>query len=194
MNMNIMILDCGNSIIKGKTPTREVALPHALKALTETEYEQILTRAGRAGPPPDYLRVNGQPCVVGASAERHGTLTRRSGASRYRKDYYGVFAAAALARLYERGGEVLLFGSHPPGDVAFREDLMRAVVGDWHVEVGGRERVFRVSYANTFDEPVGGLMNVVLAEDGRHYARTDINGGRVLVIDIGGRVPGGAYL
>ena len=77
--MNTLILDVGNSIIKGKTPTREAAFPHALKALTETEYEQILTRAGRAGPPADYLRVNGQPYVTGESAERHGTLTRRSG-------------------------------------------------------------------------------------------------------------------
>ena len=55
--MSTMILDCGNSIIKGKTPTREVAFPHALKALTETEYEQILTRAGRAaGRNPDWQR------------------------------------------------------------------------------------------------------------------------------------------
>ena len=48
--MSVMILDAGNSIIKGKTPTREVAFPHALKALTETEYDQILIRAGRSGP------------------------------------------------------------------------------------------------------------------------------------------------
>ncbi len=114
--MSVMILDAGNSIIKGKTATREVAFPHAAKALTETEYEQILTRAGRAGPPADYLRVNGQPYVTGESAERHDALTRRSGASRYRSDYYGVFVAAALARLYERGGDVMVFGSHPPRD------------------------------------------------------------------------------
>ena len=117
-----------------------------------------------------------------------------TGASRYRKDYYGIFVAAALARLYERSGDVALFGSHPPGDVGFRDELMQAAVGSWHVEVGGKERAFRVTYANTFDEPVGGLMNVILAEDGQHYKRTDVNGGRALVIDIGGRAPGGAYL
>jgi hypothetical protein len=69
---------------------------------------------------------------------------------------------------------VTLFGSHPPGDVAFRDDLMGAALGDWHVETGGRERYFRVTYANTFDEPVGGLMNVILSEDGQHYKRLDI--------------------
>ncbi len=185
--MNVMILDAGNSIIKSKTATRETAFPHALKTLTETEYEQILLRAGRSGPSQDYLRVNGIPYVVGESAERHGTLTRRSGASRYRPDYYGVFVAAALARLYERGGEVALFGSHPPGDVAFRDELMRAALGHWHIEVGGKEHAFKITYANTFDEPAGGLMNVILAEDGQHYKRTDLNGGRALVIDVGGR-------
>ncbi len=29
-------------------------------------------------------------------------------------------------------------------------------------------------------------MNVILAEDGQHYKRTDLNGGRALVIDVGG--------
>ncbi len=184
--MNVMILDAGNSIIKAKNASREAAFPHALKALTEAEYRQILARVGAGRVPEDYLRINGQPYVVGESAERHGTPTRRSGASRYRPEYYGVLAAAMLGRLYERGGEVCVFGSHPPGDVAFREDLMRSVMGTWTVEVNRRERVFTVIYANTFDEPVGGLMNVILAEDGRHYQRMDINGGRSLVIDIGG--------
>ena len=124
--MNVLILDAGNSIIKGRTATREVAYPHALKALTEAEYQAILVRAGESRPPPDYLRVNGRPYVVGASAERHGAQTRRTGAARYRADYYGIFVAATLARLYERGGEVKLFSSHPPGDVVFWEGLADA--------------------------------------------------------------------
>jgi hypothetical protein len=184
-----MVLDAGNSIIKAKIARREggeVAFPHALKPLTETEYSNITTRAGTTGPLPDYVRVNGQAYVVGASAERHGVHSQRTGAARYTKDYYGVLAAAALGRLYERGREVSVFGSHPPGDVKFRQDLMEAVIGDWHVELGAKERHFRVSYTNTFDEPVGGLMNVILTEDGQHYPHSDINGGRALVIDIGG--------
>ena len=77
--MTIMILDAGISIIKGKTDEREAAFPHAIKTLSETEYESILIRAGKGGPPADYLRINGQPYVVGSSAERHGTLTRKTG-------------------------------------------------------------------------------------------------------------------
>jgi hypothetical protein len=79
-----------------------------------------------------------------------------------------------------------MFGSHPPGDAIYREDLMKSVIGDWIVEVEGHERSFKVSYANTFDEPVGGLMNVLLSEDGQHYQHTELNGGRSLVIDVGG--------
>jgi hypothetical protein len=187
--MSTMILDAGNSVIKAKIARRdrgEIAFPHALRPLTESEYQNILARAGASEPPRDYMRINGQAYVVGESAERHGVHTQRTGAARYTRDYYGLFAAAALGQLYDRGGEVMVFGSHPPGDVNFREDLMKAVVGDWHVEIGKKERYFKVTYANTFDEPVGGLMNVILAEDGQHYRHTDINDGRALVIDIGG--------
>jgi len=66
---------------------------------------------------------------------------------------------------------------------------MQAVIGDWNVEVQGRERHFRVTYTNTFDEPVGGLMNVILTEDGQHYQSTNINSGRSLVVDFGGHTP-----
>ena len=108
--MSVMILDAGNSIIKAKIARRErgeIAFPHAIKQLTEAEYTSILARAGASGPPQDYLRINGQPYVVGESAERHGVQVQRTGAARYTRDYYGIFAAAALARLYERAWRYL---------------------------------------------------------------------------------------
>jgi hypothetical protein len=182
-----MILDAGNSIIKAKSAIAEIDYPHALHLLSETDYKNIMTRSGFSGPPPDYMEINGKPYVFGESAERHGTLTRRSGAARYTGDYYGLIVAGTLARLFtESLNEVAVFGSHAPGDVAYREDLMRAAAGEWHVKTGDKERVFRVNYANTFDEPVGGLMNVLLSEDGLHYSRNDIKDGHSLVIDIGG--------
>jgi hypothetical protein len=45
---------------------------------------------------------------------------------------------------------------------------MEAVVGDWYVEVNGKECHYCVSYANIYNEPVGGLMNALLPEDGQH--------------------------
>jgi len=187
--MSVMVLDSGNSIIKAKITRRqhgEIAFPHALRQLTESEYQKVVSRPSMNGNTKDYLRVNGVPYVVGKSAERHGVLTQRSGASRYTRDYYGVFAAISLARLYGRGREVAVFGSHPPGDVKYREDLMKSVIGEWEVETESSKANFRVIYANTFDEPVGGLMNVLLTEDGQHYQYVHVGEGRSLVVDIGG--------
>ncbi len=48
--MNVCVIDAGNSIIKAKTASHEVAYPHALRALPESEFQSILTRAGRSGP------------------------------------------------------------------------------------------------------------------------------------------------
>jgi len=184
--MGVLVLDAGNSIIKGKTVNKEVVFPHAIQPLTEGEYQKIISRASINGNSVDYVRINGKPYVVGESAERHGVLVQRSGSARYTRDYYGVLTVAALARIYGRGQEVAIFGSHAPGDVKYREDLMKSVIGEWIVEVGKRETGFRVIYANTFDEPVGGLMNVLLTEDGQHYQHASVGEGTSLVIDIGG--------
>jgi len=187
--MSVLVLDAGNSVIKAKIARREhseVSFPHALKQLTESEYNNILSRSKTSGMSTDYMRINRQAYVIGESAERHGVHTQRTGSARYTRDYYGIFAAAVLGRLYDRGREISIFGSHPPGDVKFRQDLMEAVIGDWDVETKGRESHFRVTYANTFDEPVGGLMNILLTEDGQHYRHSDIQDGHILVIDIGG--------
>lgn len=132
------------------------------------------------------MKINGKPYVIGESAERHGVLVQRSGTARYTSDYYGILAAAALMRLYGRGREVAIFGSHPSGDVGFRDDLMKAVIGEWQIETVQGNANFQVTYANTFDEPVDGLMNVLLTEDGQHYQHAHVGDGRSLVIDIGG--------
>lgn len=187
--MSVMVLDAGNSIIKAKIARREqgeIAFPHAIRQLSESEYKKIISRAQINGTSKDYFRVNGKPYAIGESAERHGLVTPRSGTARYTKDYCGVLAAISLAQFYERGREVSIFASHPPGDVEYREDLMKAIIGEWEIETGQSKVNFRVKYVNTFDEPVGGLMNVLLTEDGQHYQYPQIGDGRSLVIDLGG--------
>lgn len=187
--MSVMVIDTGNSIIKAKIARRErseIAFPHAFRQLSESEYEKILSRVQINGNTQDYFRVNRIPFVVGESAERHGIITQRTGTARYTKDYSGVLAAISLSKLYGHGREVAVFASHPPGDVKYRQDLMESMIGDWEVESGHSKANFRVIYANTFDEPVGGLMNVLLTEDGQHYQYPQIGDGRSLVIDVGG--------
>ena len=64
----------------------------------------------------------------------------------------------ALLCLYGQGREGAIFGSHAPGDVKYRQDLMKSVIGDWTVEAGERDTKFRVFYSNSFYEPVGGQL------------------------------------
>ena len=85
--MSVMVLDAGNSIIKAKIARREngeIAFTHAMKQITESEYEKITKRAGIQNKSLDYMRINGQPYVIGESAERHGLITQRTGAARCR--------------------------------------------------------------------------------------------------------------
>jgi hypothetical protein len=82
----------------------EVAFPQDLKPLNEADYSIIMTRAGAGGPPPDYVRINGQLDVADENAELHSAHIQKTGAARYTKDYYGIFTAAVLGRLYEKSG------------------------------------------------------------------------------------------
>ena len=110
--MSVMILDAGNSIIKAKIARRdrsEISFPHAIRQLTESEYRGILARSNASKSIADYVRINGQPYVIGESAERHGVLTQCNGPARYSKDYYGILAAATLGLLYDRSREVSIF-------------------------------------------------------------------------------------
>ena len=110
--MSVLVLDEGNSVINVKfvrCERGEVAFPHAIKSLTETEYSNILTQSGVCGHPPDYLRINGQPYVVGESTEHHGVHTQRTDSAQYTVDYYGIFAVAVLGHLYDLNSEVSNF-------------------------------------------------------------------------------------
>jgi hypothetical protein len=185
MSANIVVLDAGNSDIKARAASREAVWSHALAELSTAEWNQIMAHS-RDNPPAGYARVNGTPFAYGEMAEKRGPVQRRSGAARYQKGYYDILTAISLAQLYKRGGRVFVFASHAPRDITYADDLLEATVGEYTVETEGRTAKFTVAGAMTFDEPVGGLMNVVLKDSGLAYARPDINGGESLVIDIGG--------
>jgi hypothetical protein len=79
--MSVIVLDAGNSIIKAKIARKkngEIAFPHAMKQLTESEYEKITKRVGLQNQSLDYMRINGQLIGVGESAERHGIITKQN--------------------------------------------------------------------------------------------------------------------
>jgi hypothetical protein len=75
--MSVMFLDVGNGIIMAKIARcerGEIAFPHAFKPLTVVEYSSIVSRSGKQSSSQDYIRINGQPYMVGDSAEKHEVL------------------------------------------------------------------------------------------------------------------------
>lgn len=184
---NIVVVDGGNSVIKGKTASAEESFPHAIKELMPQAYDQAMMRGGEQID--DYVLVNGIPYAIGKRAFSEGFNGRQHGSARYTKSYYGVFVAAMIGRLYRKSiNRIVFYGSHAPQDVEWRDDLKDAVIGYWQVECAGSQHEFEIVDAHCFDEPVGGLMNVVLNEEGTGYHKNgrDLRRGRTLVIDIGG--------
>ena len=188
--MSVLILDAGNSIIKAKIARREngeisfSACPAAIDGkripenLIKSQYQWLFHRLY----PGEWSTLCSR-CECGGGMASFLNDLEQPGTP----EIIMVFLPQLpLVKLYGRGREVAVFGSHAPGDVKFREDLMRSVIGDWEVEIGDGKSNFKVIYANTFDEPVGGLMNVLLTEDGQHYQHAQVGNGRTLVIDIGG--------
>lgn len=185
MTNNVIVYDSGNGLWKAKTAGREIAIRHALLELSETEYSKVM-KDSRGVPPQGYIRVNGTPYAFGEVAEKRGAK-KRSGAARYTKEYYGVSLAVMLSLVYDAdnaGGDVQAFCSYAPRDSDYEEHVIDAALGEYEIEVGKRRNYFNLEAATSFAEPVGGLMNVMLRQDGRG-AQTDLLGGDTLVIDIG---------
>lgn len=185
--MKLLVLDEGHKSVKAKTPKRELSYETAVAQLSAAQYAEIEMAAGPEGPGLDYAVINGTPYAFGEQAESFEDVLRPKLEARYTQGYYGVIAAYTMARIFQQGGEVGIFGSHPPKAVRYREDLIRSVLGHWRVEMWERTADFDVVYCQTFDEPKGGLMNIVLTADGLAYAHPEIDGGSALMIDIGGR-------
>lgn len=181
-----LIHDNGNSIVKSRNDNNEVDYPHAMHRLTMAEWQHLKARGGNKIIAKDYALINGTPYAFGQEAERYGRITRRVGAQKYTEDYYGVFMAYSAARLWQNSGQITVYGSHAPGDIDYRENLIDATGKFWEVEIEDRCVSFEVVYVNTYEEPLGGVMNLVLAADGEHYDNVEINNGRTLVVDIGG--------
>ena len=75
--MSVMVIDMGNSIIKAKIARRdrsEISFPHAIRQLSESEFEEILSRIQING----NSRVDETPYVIGESTVRHGLIHQRT--------------------------------------------------------------------------------------------------------------------
>lgn len=183
-NQHWVVLDAGRSLIKAKNGSGEMSFTHAVLRLNETDYRAAVSRGGSI----DLMRINGIPYAFGETAIKNGYQSRQVAADRYNELYYGAIVAATLYRLYEKPiRNVLLYASHAPVDVDYRADIIAAAKSVWEVESGDTKRVYTVTNVRCFDEPVGGVMNMLLNSNGTHYQRSDIRNGNTLVFDVGGQ-------
>lgn len=113
-------------------------------------------------------------------------MQRRSGAARYEPNYYGVMMMSMITRLYQPGSfSIQLNCGHPPEHVIYVDELEKALYGQWSVETRGKSYEIDINRVDTYDEPTGALMNVLLSPDGKSYQNPEIRDQRILVIDIG---------
>lgn len=187
--MKVMVLDCGNSQIKAKTATQELCFPSLFAEISESKYNETLQMFGKNVPSDYFSLVLGYETryfVVGESAALLGPTPAARGADKYRYEYFSVFVAAALSQMYKTNSDVSLMLSYPPGDVRYVDDMIQAAKHDYPMTQGNKTPFYNVTHVEAFDEPSGGLMNVLLTEDGTDYKTPALAGQRVLVIDVGG--------
>lgn len=195
--------DGGNTKFKGqaydpRTHARvEVELPHKFLQISKGDYDRALSRAGADSE--DFFVVNDVPYVIGEKAGRYGKFVRKDGVLRYVPQYYGVLAAITMTQAFGKSTkDIFYMGGFPPKDEDYQDDLLGAVVQDWHVVWKGKEITLNVVDGSTFDEPLGGWANVTLTQDGTGYSknaqRRAINNGVALVIDVGGYTTDGIVI
>jgi hypothetical protein len=192
--------DLGNSLLKvevalqngaGRAKTDCIVLPHAINSISASDFEDVRAQYGADDyGDPNYFMVDGQAYATGDSAEAYGLVKRKSGIIKYSRDYYGILFISAMLQLAPGGHDnVVVFVGHPPSDVKYRDNQMKAIKGSWSIKTSGRKTVnYRVRYVNTYLEPLGGYMNVMLNPDGETYSDNGIDQGKVLIFDIGGRI------
>jgi hypothetical protein len=202
-----VVVDLGNSLLKamleGRFDTVKV-IPHSVKFLTKAEFDSVYERmengAGRGTESTTSMfkyfkrdKTTGQDvefyCVVGQHAETNGADARRAGGPKYDSDYYPALAIAMLLHLLPKGHEdIQIVAAFPPGDIHFTSTLRASLGGRHDVTLAdGRKISYAVRAVSVFDEPVGGMWNFMLSNDGIHY-NANVPSGAGLCIDIGGRI------
>lgn len=205
MSLQLFAIDKGNWGVKAVTTNRETFFRHAMKPLTQAQWETAHQRIN--GGHEDYLIINGQPYVFGQSAIRSGNHQTLLGAERYQRTYYGPFAAAAMFRCFDRSMKRLhVISTHAPRDIDYRRDIAASIEGEWEVEDGaGKKLTFKVVWAKQMDEPISGVRNVMFTNRGKMAKNTlvkkgdVINGFRIdiaetVVLDVGGETTDFAFL
>lgn len=185
--MSLLGFDAGNSGVKGFDPraNQYYLYRHALAPLSSDQWEQVVKRGSiKEG----FAKVNGQPFAFGDAARRYVVGDNPTGATRYRREYYGVLAAYMMSEVYRRSvGKVTLIATHAPVDLNYADLLRDSALGIWQVESRhGSNLCFQVSAVHTCDEPIAGYANFVFNDRGEEKKRNPLIEATTLVVDVGG--------
>lgn len=183
------VIDAGNAFVKTVIGKTENVFVHSMAELLPHEYDSALNRYGKTAAL-DFLRIEGSSFVVGGTAENFNT-TRRTGAPKYDRDYYGLLFSSAIARTFINEPEALRGGlrvmaSHASKDYEFHKRLIASIKGNWKFECGGVQFNFTVTEVQTYEEPFGSYAKRAFVKDRRGNWTTPLFGKAVGVIDIGG--------
>lgn len=183
-----LILDFGNARVKWFVPRTSAYgdFRHAFVELSDAQWRAV---AGRGKPPTGFVRVNGTPFATGDAARRFAIPERPSGAARYRREYYGVGLASALASAFDsprKPLKITLMATHAPGDIHYVNDLRASALGRWEVESHADVSLFDVRDVVTIDEPLAGFMDYTLTERGSARRNNPLENVTTLVVDCGG--------
>lgn len=184
-----LFLDAGNADIKSldASGNRNV-YPHALALLPEAKWVQAVGNASL--PPQGYAEVwhggTQYRFAYGSAALRH-SLLRLRGAARYTPGYYGLMMCGAFIEHFDIGSQnAALRVMHAPQDYIFVDDLLDAVMGDWHITSHDGRMEVSVTEAYPLDEPLGGLYHLLYDDTGHEVHNRNHAGLTALVVDVGG--------
>lgn len=182
------VVDIGNAYLKCICGDGELSFVHALAEITPSQWEYATDRFGESAPD-DLVRFGDRFFVVGPTADGF-FQTKLTGRPKYTRDYYGVFFAAAVAKMFRANPALLETGldvvaSHATDDFGFREYLAASVKGKWSFECGGKTYKFEAIRVRTFEESFGGYARRAYKFH-RGAFSTPLRGQFVGVIDIGG--------
>lgn len=192
-----IIVDIGNKNARqitdrpefeGHNGTEFISNEHAIVEVDEAYFRNV-QHYYKNEPGYHLIEWNGRYFITGVQAYSvQPTLEPTTGRAKYRAEYYGVLFIRNLAEQY-RGNPpkaVNAFLAHPPGDREHTMALMKSVAREWKFKVNGVPVQTSVRYVDTFEEILGGVMNVSLGTDGKPMDDRLNGTGPTLVFDLGG--------
>lgn len=173
---------------------REDVLVHAVKRLTDGEWQTTQQRAGAFRSDMStvrfYLRNQNTEgaFVVGKDARDIGT--RYQGIEKYQPGAGDAYVIAGLIKMFPQGHDNIILGlGHPPNAASRVQEFMSLLGGTHYVELPNRNKIkFKIRYIKPYDENEGGIVRTLSRSQTYNILQQLNVGDFVMMTDIGGRV------